>query len=259
MGIFFALVSAVLQSSKDLVSKKLAFAVDGKLSAFASFLFALPFYLVLLLLFYLLGWEDFSVPAVFYLYVILRSLFDALAEWLKMEAFSHGDISLVSGFLSLSPLFILLTAPAITGDKIPALGVLAVVIIVAGSVSAIGLKRSENVLAQKKGILFAVAAAFFFSLNVCFDRLAVQVASPTLSGFAMTLGAAILLLPLVAFSPSRKLDMLHHQKPFWLRGFFEVSFMVVKLYALQYLPAAYVAGIGKLALIFSIIGGGVFF
>ena len=74
MEFFAALLSAVFSSSKDLLSKRLAFRLDGTVSAFASFWFALPFYVVVLAVLYYLGFEAFDWSLLFLTLVFLRSL-----------------------------------------------------------------------------------------------------------------------------------------------------------------------------------------
>lgn len=259
MGLTAAFLGALFSSSKDLVSKKISFSVDGTVSAFASFLFSLPYYLVALSVLYVLGYERFAVTSTFFVLVVLRSSTDAIAEGLKMHAFSHGDISVVSCFLSLSPLFLLFISPLVTGDSVTASGGAAIFLIVAGSLVLVYDPKGKGIAITGKGVWLGLAASLFFSLNSCFDRLAVQVASPVLSGFAMTVLAALLLLPFVAFNRRSWEPLSKHARPFWVRGFFELAYMVSKLWALQYLQAPYVVGIGKLALLLSIVGGRVFF
>ncbi len=259
MGLTAAFLGAFFSSAKDLVSKRISFSADGTVSAFASFLFSLPYYLVLLLVLYVCGYESFAISAWFLLLVVLRSSTDAVAEGFKMHAFSQGDISVVSCFLSLSPLFLLLFSPIITGDAITVYGAIAVLLVVAGSLLLVYRPAGARASVTKKGVIFGIAASLFFSLNSCFDRLAVQVASPVFSGFAMTVVAALFLMPLVVTRKQRVRELSLHAKPFWLRGFFEIAYMVSKLFALQYLSAPQVVAIGKLTLLLSIVGGRVFF
>src|SRR5262245_9161158 len=116
MGFLAALLSAVFSSSKDLLSKRLAFRLDGTVSTFASFGFALPFYVLVLAVLYVLGMETFASSLSCLVLVLLRSITDTFAEWMKMYAFAHGDISVVTAFFALSPLFRLVTSPLITRD-----------------------------------------------------------------------------------------------------------------------------------------------
>jgi len=254
MGISLALLCAFFSSSKDIVSKRVSSTVSGSVSAAASFLFALPYYLILLFILGYLGYEDFSLSWAFLGYVVLRSTTDVFAEYFKMSAFRFGDLSLVAPFLSLTPFFLLMTSPLITGDRLTPLGVAGVLLVLAGNLSLLRGRIKNPQIGELKGVGLAICSSFFFSLNTCFDRLAVQEGTPVMSGFAMTLVAGLILSPALLRGNAMR-DLVSHSKPFWLRGGFETAFMVSKLAALQYLQASYVDGIAKLSLIFSILAG----
>jgi drug/metabolite transporter (DMT)-like permease len=259
MGFLAALLSAVFSSSKDLLSKRLAFRLDGTVSTFASFGFALPFYILLLAVLFLLGLETFEWSLLFLVLVLLRSLTDTCAEWMKMYAFAHGDISIVATFFSLSPLFLLITSPLITRDPLGLPDVVAVVLVVGGSLLMVYRPAQTGWAAQKKGILLATGAALFFSLNSCFDRLAVQTGTPVSSGFTMTLLSALFLAPFVVFRRDRLHALRVHRTGLLIRGGLEIAFMVCKLSALQFLAAPDVVAVQRLSLVLSIIGGRMFF
>jgi drug/metabolite transporter (DMT)-like permease len=266
-GLLAAVLSATLSSAKDLVSKRLAFRLHGTLSTFASFACALPYYVVVLALLWLLGDETFTWSLPFLVMVFLRSVTDTMAEWLKMHAFAHADLSLVACFFSLSPLFLLITSPLITGDPLSVPGALAVVLVVVGSLLLVYRPSAHGWAEQKTGILLACGAAVFFSLNSCFDRLAVRhgapaltgVMTPAVAGFTMTLLSALFLLPLVLRANGAWQALRAQQTGLWGRGALEVAFMVCKLYALQFLSAPDVVGVQRLSLLLSILGGQVFF
>jgi drug/metabolite transporter (DMT)-like permease len=259
MGLLAALLSTVFSSAKDLMSKRLAHRLDGTVSTFASFAFALPFYVVLLILLWLAGVETFTLSRTFLLLVLLRSLTDTFAEWMKMHAFAHGDLSIVVLVLSLSPLLLLVASPSITGDPLSVAEVASVFLVVLGSILMVYRPSGHKRKSQKRGILLAGGAAFFFSLNSCFDRLAVERGTPVFSGFTMTLLSASFLLPFV-LGRSDRLDALRiHWSGFLIRGLLETAFMVCKLFALQTMHAPAVVGIQRLALLLSIVGGRVFF
>jgi drug/metabolite transporter (DMT)-like permease len=259
MGFVAALLSAGFSSAKDLLSKRLAFRLDGTVSTFASFWFALPFYLLVLATLYGLGMESFEWSALFLILVLLRSITDTFAEWMKMYAFAHGDISVVATFFSLSPLFLLLTSPLITRDPLSGADVAAVVLVVGGSLVIVYRPSRTGLTGQKKAIMLAMGAALFFSLNSCFDRLAVQKGTPVLSGFAMTLLSALFLAPFVVFRRDRLQALRGHRAGLLIRGGLEIAFMVCKLYALQFLPAPDVVAVQRVSLLLSIIGGRMFF
>src|SRR5579859_4069813 len=129
MGLLLAFVASTLATAKDLLSKRLASRLDGTASTFASFAFALPFYVVALAVLRLLGLEVFTWSLPFLGLVLLRSSTDTIAEGLKMHAFNHGDISIVATFFSLAPLFLLFTSPLITGDRLTWTEVVAVILV----------------------------------------------------------------------------------------------------------------------------------
>lgn len=266
MGIIAAFLCTLSLTARDLTSKRLSFSVASSNSAFGSFLFALPYYAVLLAALGAAGYEDFSGDARFWQLVVLRSLTDAAAESLKMYALLHGDISLVTCFFAFNPVILLFLSPVVTGDAIPLGGVVGVLIIVFGTIVFVlpeARGRGERDRAKRAGTARAIAAtlvaSIFFSLNQCLDRLAVQHASPAFSAATMTVLAGLFVLPFALRSGRLSMDLRTAAGPFFLRGFFEVGFMVLKLLAMRTMQAPYVVAIQKLSLLFAILGGWLLF
>jgi len=263
MGIVAALLSAVFSTSKDIVSKKLAVRIDGTASTFASFGFALPFYLAVLGGLWLLDYDIFTFSSAFWVLVVLRALTDVFAEWMKMYAFAHGDISLVSIAFSMSPLWVVVLTPLLTEDHLSLGGVSAVVLVVAGSVAVVFRPSHPDWGRQKKALLLAVGASLFFGLNSIYDKKAMVTkpdnpATAVVGGFTMTAVSATLLLPLV-LSRKRLAGMHLYRRGLLVRGLLEVAFMVSKLVAMQVVEAAYVVGLQRSSLLLSIIAGRVIF
>jgi len=257
-----ALTATVFSVSKDMVSKSVASRVDGTTSTLASFAYALPYYAVGLVLCFIFGVPlgDLSTP--FWIFVGLRSLTDACAEWLKMSALGKTDISLVAPFFALSPVLLLIMGPLVSGDKLTPLGITGVLLSVIGTIGLLP-RRSANASAAgssaMQGIFMALGAAVFFALNTLFDRLAVQRASSLVSAAAMTATATLPFIIPVFRSSTRREAFFREAKLFNLRGIFEVGFMTLKLFALATLPGAYVTGLMRLSVLGSIIGGRMLF
>jgi drug/metabolite transporter (DMT)-like permease len=260
-------MSAVFSSGKDVLSKRVSFRLDGTASTFASFAFALPFYLLVLGILHFREHDPYTISSAFLTLLLLRSITDTFAEWLKMHALAHGDLSVVSLFFAMSPLLLLVTSPLITGDPLKTGEVIAVFFVVGGSILMVYRPSSTSWARQKKGLLLAAGASLFFSLNSCFDRLAMRTGSPAVvgfplavfAGFGMTLLSALFLSPFVLTRRDRLQSLRSHSWALLSRGLLEVAFMVCKLYALESLDAPAVAGIQRLSLLISIIGGRVFF
>lgn len=254
LSIFSALVASILVAAKDVVSKKVSTAVNPLVSSFASFLFAIPYYLLILAVLWMLGIEDFTFNAGFWSFVVLRALSDTCAESGRMLALKRGEFSSVASIISLHPIITLIISPLITGDQINSSIVYGVLFASLGTYffSMVAIRI------DLKTFLISIATAVFLSLNNCFDRLSVLSASPTMSGFAMNTLAALLTWPLALLAVGKKgsFGELHaSRKPFLLRGFFETVFMVTKLYAMTVLQAPVLSAILRLSLVFQVIAG----
>lgn len=259
MGILAAILSAFLSAIKEIVSKKLSGKVDATVSTFASFAFAVPYYLVVIALCWLSGFENFKFAPGFFYWIIFRSLSDAFAELFRMHAYKYGDLSVVSSLFSLYPIILLITSPLITGDKLTAAGAVSVIVTIVGTIVILYKPRNAKDRIDPKAILFSLAAAICFSLNSCFDRLAVQTGTPLMSGFMMTLLAGVFILPMMLRKSAQLPQLAQYRVPFLQRGFFEITFMVVKLYALTLLQAPYVVGLQRISVLLSVVSGRVFF
>lgn len=252
-GIFAIILATLFATAKDLVSKGVSKEIHGTVSACTSFLFALPWYFLILIVGQLLGYNLFEYSGQFILYVCIRAITDSFAELFKMHALACGEISFIANFFSLSTIFLLFLAPIITGDRISSLGLVGVLIII---FSTLLLLKGPTETIPWKGVGLALISAFFFSLNICFDRLAVQQANPIFSGFAMTLiSGAILFIPMIKVVDWRS-QISGSSNPLFIRGLMEVLFMISKLFGLQYLEPQYASGIQKLTLVFSVAIGG---
>lgn len=261
MGILAAFLCAIFVSSKDLVSKKISFNVEGTLSAFASFLFALPYYVVVLAILYYLGYEEFLLTNEIVTLIVLRSVSDMFAETLKMHAIARADISLLSSVFALYPLLLLFVGPAITGDELSTPIIISTIIISIGSQILVWKSAKVSAKNQLPGILLAMCSALCFAFNTSFDRLAAQKSTPVFASFSMTLLACIFLFFILMGSKSRSSgrQLITNKGKFFLRGFFEVAFMITKLTALRYLSVSYVVGIQNISLLISIVAGTLIF
>lgn len=256
-------LSTSCMAARELLSKHLAAHATGTASAFATFLFALPWYLVI---WFALRWAGFEQAAVlpgFWFWVILRSTSDVGAEWCKMLAISRGDISLVSCVLALTPAVLVLLSPAITGDPLSTLGAAGLFVVVGGSIFAVyrpgKMGQLSDGTSPKAAIGFGLASTMFFALNNCFDRLTVESAPPVFSGMVMTLFSGAVLAPIALRGAKNRSDLRGAARVFLLRGLFEVLFMSLRLSAMVVISAPVMAAIQRLALLLTILGGRVFF
>ena len=259
MGFIATLISACTLTAKDLVSKAVASKVHPDISTFASFLFALPFYGLLFLALYLFGGEWVVLSRTFLLLVLMRGISDVFAEGCKMRAFDKGDVSLVSGLLSLSPLILTAISPFITGDPVSGSEAMGMALIVAGGLVIVRRDRTTGKVVQPVAVVYALVGSVAFALNSALDKLAVGHAGAVTSAFAVTLCAALLTLPALSRVPAAKVQLGGNARAFLLRGLFETVFMVTKMVALTSLPAHIVVGIMRISMILTVVVGGAWF
>jgi drug/metabolite transporter (DMT)-like permease len=259
MGILLCFFAAFCGASKDLISKKISFESSSLFSTFTSFSFALPFYLVITAVFYIIGVEDFYFQNTFLFYAVVRGSIDIIAEWTKMHALGCADISLISPIIGASPAFILVFGYFINGDLISKRELIGVVFVLLGTLCLLIPSKKVNFTNQKKGIVFAFCSSISFALLSCLDKEAVQLATPLFTAASMTLVSSLLLaVPLFFFE---KKQCLNFKTGIALsfRGLFEVLFMLSKLWALIYFPAVTVAALMKISLVFKVASGSLIF
>lgn len=256
--ILAALAASALATAKDVVSKIVSTQVHPLVSSFASFLFAIPFYLVILLVLWCFGLENFSWQGGFVSYVFARALTDTAAESGRMLALKRGELSSVAAVIALHPLITLFTSPLITGDALNPSIIYGVILATIGTYCF----SRVPVRLDAKTFLISLITALFFSLNTCFDRLSALSASAAISGFAMNTLAAVLTLPFALCAvgvKSSAIELKTSAKPFLLRGLFEALFMVAKLYAMSSMQAPVVSALLRVSVVFQVFAGRAFF
>ena len=259
IGIAIAFTSAVFMTAKDTVSKKVSGLVDGTVSTLASFLFAIPYYLVVIAIAYLFGLESFVTKPGFLVFIFFRGLSDSCGEWFKMQAMRHGDLSLVVSVLALYPLILLFTSALVTHDLVANQAILGTVFSVIGTLVILYRPSNSTEKFPKRAVMFGLLSAVFMSINTSLDRMAAQTGSPILSGFLMTLLAGLFVLPGTLRVTGWRAQLIVNSRLFSWRGLFEILFMVTKLYALQILAAPYVVGIQRVSLLFAVVSGRLIF
>lgn len=258
LSLIAALIASLLVAAKDVVSKSVSAQVNPFVSSLASFVFAIPFYIVILLLLWVAGLESFTWLSGFWMYVFLRALSDTGAESGRMLALQRGELSSVVAIISLHPVITLVFSPLLTGDALSFPVVVGVLLATFGTYFFTKVPKGID----RRTFFLSLVTAVFFSLNNCFDRLSAVSASAAFSGFAMNVFAAILTLPFVLFAVGPRQggqEMLAARGPFLLRGLFEALFMVVKLYAMSYLQAPVVSALLRLSLVYQVFAGQAFF
>lgn len=198
LWMLLAMLTAVAESAKDILSKQRLRQADEYLVAWAWRCFALPCLLPPLLF--------LSLPPLgpeFWHALLLSGSLNVVATVLYMKAIKASDLSLTVPMVAFSPLFLLLTSPLMLGETPDASGIAGVVLIVGGAYrlgageSRAGLLAPLRALLAERGPRLMLLVALIWSVSANFDKIGVRNSSPLLWAAALNMFIAAALLPLV--------------------------------------------------------------
>ncbi len=193
-----ALLTAVFESAKDILSKQRLRQADAYLVAWAWRCFALPFLLPLLLL------SPFpSLDGEFWGALLVSGVLNTVSAVLYMKALKASDLSLTVPMVAFSPLFLLLTSPMLLGETPGWSGAAGVLLIVAGSYRLGSAAGGRGLLAPLRALLaepgprLMLLVALIWSVSANIDKIGVLHSTPLVWAAALNAFMALALLPAV--------------------------------------------------------------
>ena len=176
----YAFVCALCLATADALSKKaLDDNIDPYVVAWVRTGYAAPFVAVLI--------PFVDIPAldgVFYMATFMAVPLDIIAVLLYMKAIKVSPLSLTLPFLSLTPIFLIVTSYVILGEKPDKFGFIGIILVVIGAyllnVHTIsqGFLAPFMAIAKEKGSVLMIIVAFIFSIGACLGKISVQHSSP---------------------------------------------------------------------------------
>ncbi|OGD97571.1 hypothetical protein A3G16_03375 [Candidatus Curtissbacteria bacterium RIFCSPLOWO2_12_FULL_41_16] len=203
----FAVLTALFESLKDVFSKRSLGEVDEYIAAWSLRVFALPFLLPALLFI-----EMPQLGDGFWLALAVSGTLNIAATIFYMKALKFSDLSLAVPMITFTPVFLLVTSPLIVHEFPPTLGLLGILLIVAGSYFLnIAERRKGNLapfkaLIRQKGPRLMLAVAFIWSITANFDKVGVQNSSPIFWVIAVNLFLAIAMFPIMLLRSTQSLQ-----------------------------------------------------
>ena len=259
---YFALLAALSESLKDLLSKQGVRSVSPQLAALAAGATPIPILLSIVL------FTD-SVPLLGPRYgwaLLIGGTLNILALFQFMRALQSSDLSLAIPFVSFTPLFLLITSPFLVGDIPTTQDIVGIFCIVGGAyvlhIQAIhhGLLAPLFAIFREPGPRRMLSVAFIYSLTSNFDKIGVQNSSPLFWSLSissvMTIGFVFLLrfLPgknIAAPRPTTLVILL-------LVGLFQTIGLLVHNTALSLGPVPSVIAIKRSSILFAVMWGWMF-
>lgn len=199
---------------------------------------------------------------------------NAIALTLIATSVGRSDLSLVAPLQSLTPAFMLLTAPLVLGEVAGPQGAAGVFVLVAGSYllavpsSGRGLLAPFRALLRDGGARAMMAVAVLYSISAVIDKVGVLASSPLLWSAAMHAFVGAVLTPIflvvrrrsaakaaVPGAPPSRRDIV----ALALAGVFTAAAVVGQMSALELQQATYVIAIKRTSTLMAVLVGGLMF
>ncbi|MGP0592569.1 EamA family transporter [Nitrospira sp. T9] len=260
--IYLALLAALSESLKDLLSKRGLRSVSPQLVALAAGATPIPILLSIVLF-------TNSVPLLGPRYgwaLLIGGTLNIMALFQFMRALQSSDLSLAIPFVSFTPLFLLITSPFLVGDIPTTQDIVGIFCIVGGAyvlhIQSIhhGLLAPLLAIFREPGPRRMLSVAFIYSLTSNFDKIGVQNSSPLFWSLSissvMTIGFVFLLrfLPAQNIAAPRRTTL----SILLLVGLFQTIGLLVHNTALSLGPVPSVIAIKRSSILFAVMWGYLF-
>lgn len=255
IGFLLAFGTAISEALKDITSKYNLHHIDEYTAAFSMHLVQT---LVLLPLILYSGFEVMSQR--FLIALLVSSILQLGVILLYFKAIKRSELSVTVPLITLTPLFMLLTSPIIIGEFPSALGVVGILLIVAGTYISNLSEDPKKIFApfvslvKNQGSRYMLLVAFIWSITANIDKIGVEETSPIYWAFAKDSVILLYLIPILAIKSKKPLLQIYNRKwPLLMVGFFKSASVVTQMFAIQFILVSYVISIKRASSIFIIL------
>ena len=258
----YALVCALSLATADALSKKaLDDNTDPYIVAWARTGYAAPFIAVII--------PFIDIPeldSVFFVITFLAIPLDIIAVLLYIRAIKVSPLSLTLPFLSLTPIFLIVTSYIILGEKPDKFGFIGIILVVIGAyllnVHTIsqGFLAPFRAIAKEKGSVLMIIIAFIFSIGACLGKIAVQHSSPAFFSVIYIFLLSLFLFIIISFKSKHFLSKsISRPVPFIFIGMLIAIMIVTHLKAISLIEVSYMVSVKRLSILFGVLYGVMFF
>ena len=259
MWLPLALTAAFLTSFLPIINKRLLADSDIAVVAWGVNAFSLP----LLAVASVLVAPTPAVDDIFWLGILASGILNLAATLVSTQALKLGDASLVTPFLTFNPAFTLLIAEFTLGESPSGLGIVGVLLIVAGGY-LFNVEEARRAwwapfkaMVTQRAILLAIIASFIWGLTPIAEKLAIQHSdpeNPPLVAFATTGLMSLLLLPLMLKQAKKPVAQItRHRKGFATAALIAGVAPLFGFTAISLGLVGYVSAIFKLSAVASVV------
>ena len=259
LWVLLSLFSAFSLATSDALAKKALRENNEYLVAWFRLIFTLP--LLLLVMVFI------PVPAVdssFYEAFAIALPLEMITVVLYIKALKLSPLSLTLPFLSLTPLFVVLNAYLILGEKISLVGGAGIFMIVLGSYLLNitewrkGLLAPVRAVIREKGSLLMICVAMLYSVTSSYGKMAIEQSSPLFFGVTYSIAMNILFVPVGLLKGRGHLgDFVRNGKyrSLVLPGFFYALMIIAHMTAMKLTKVAYMISVKRVSLLIGLFYG----
>lgn len=264
MWLFMSLLSAFFTATTAAVSKMALKDSDEYFVGWMRCIISAPIFLLLFLF--------IKIPrldATFYYAILMLLPLEAAAYLLFLKALRYSPLSLTVPFLSLTPVFMIISTRFILGQSLDILGIAGIILVFTGAymLNITSFKRGFfapiRSISKEKGCAYMIIVAFIYSITAVLGKIAIKHSSHMFMSAVYFPVITILFsfFMAVRYRKSR-LDIAPVKKRKWLFLSLGVVFfmtVVAHFSALGMTTAAYMIAIKRLSTVFGIIYGWLIF
>ncbi len=200
IGMLYALLAGLFISIRALAEKKILEQVDEFFLAWCIRFFGALFVWIA---FFFFGFEIIIQDVIFWKVLVLGGIMNSISSVFVLKALKVTDLSLLAPLSTITPIFVLITAPIILGEFPTIMGMTGVILIVSGAYT-LNIKERKNgyfapfrSLLNNKGVWYMLGAVVMWSIGINIDKIGLGVSSPILWTASLQTIVAIILTPFV--------------------------------------------------------------
>ncbi len=252
----FAFLTAFFESLKDIASKK-TLATSNEYIVAWSWMFFPAFFLLPVLLVQ-------GIPPIqpnFWMAVIAGGITNTIAFNLYTKALKASDLSITVPMIAFTPIFLLVTSPLIVDEFPEPLGIVGIMLIVAGSY-ILNLKEKHKgflapykALIRERGPKLMLGVAFLWSLGANIDKVGIQNSSAICWIVAITACMTLFMTPIMLWHTKDKRMIVRHAPGMTLIGICSTLVSLCQMTALMMTLVAYVIAVKRTSILMSVVSG----
>ena len=257
MWIIYALLTAFLLATSDAIAKKVLAVRDEYLVACMRLLFALPLFVITLLLI-----DVPSLDRIFWVSSSIALPLEIAAIILYVKALKVSPMSFSIPFLTLTPVFLVGISYFLLGEKISLIGGAGIILISAGGYmlnihKAWGSPMEPlRAVLKERGVLMMIAVAFIFSMTSSLGKMAIEHSSPLFFGGFYFIMITLIFTPVAIWKNKGKIEITRRDiVPLSLAGITYFLMIIFHMVAISLTQVAYMISVKRMSIFFSIMYG----